>query len=58
MRTQAKKKIYMISKDAGDQARSHPTYPQYLAVAQGDLSTDGPKVAANTAAMSKPNVKE
>jgi hypothetical protein len=41
---------YTVFKDARDRARSHPTYPQYPAAAQGDLCTDGLKVAATAAA--------
>jgi hypothetical protein len=51
---QVKQKRYMVSKDAGHQARSPPIHPQYLAVAQGDLSMDGPKVAASEAAKRVP----
>jgi hypothetical protein len=47
---QVKYHIKLVSKAAGDQAPSHPVHPQYLAVAQANLSTNTLKVTANTAA--------
>jgi hypothetical protein len=53
--TQVKYHIELVSKAAGDRAPSHPVHPQYLAVAQADLSTNVPKVAANAAAKHVPS---
>jgi hypothetical protein len=50
---QVKQNMYIVSKDAGDRTRSHPIHPQYHAVAQDDLSTDGPKVFNARAVLRK-----
>jgi hypothetical protein len=41
-------------KTAQNRARSHPKHRQYRAATQGNLSTDGPIVAANAAANRVP----